>query len=82
MCAVAQLRCEPDLRGKLAERGGNERQAGDHAGLARDHGGARLRVLGDRRHRGHVAGTPEILSERADDHRIDLERREERMGTK
>ena len=49
----------------LRKRRSRERQAGDHAGLARHHDGAGRRVLRDRRDRGDVAGAAEILVERA-----------------
>ena len=75
--AVAHRRHDLDVGRKLAEAGGGERQAGDGAGLPRDHHGAARRAGRDRRDRGDVAGAAEILGERARHRVLDLERRDE-----
>jgi hypothetical protein len=78
--AVASLGRDRGLGGELGEGGGGERQAGDHARLARDHDRARARACRDGRDRGHIPGAAEVLGERARDHRVDLERRQEGVG--
>ena len=45
LVAVARVRGDLDLGRELAECGGGQRQPGDHAGLARDHDGARRACL-------------------------------------
>ena len=78
--AVARVRRDLDLRRQPAERRLDQRQAGDHAGLARDHDGAAARILRHRRGRGDIAGAAQILFERARHRRFDFERREKGVG--
>jgi hypothetical protein len=78
--AVTAIGRDPDPGRELLKRRGDQRQAGDHAGGARDHDRVRRRVLRNGRDRGDVAGTAEILGQCARDHRVDLQRREEGVG--
>ena len=78
--AVAGAGLDVDVGREPPERGRDQRQAGDRAGLARDHDGARRRAGGNGRDRGHVAGAAEVFGERALDRGVDLERRQEAFG--
>ena len=60
-----RMRLDLDLRRQPAERRFDQRQARDHAGLARDDDGAAARILRHRRDRGDVAGAAEVFLERA-----------------
>ena len=78
--AIARMRLDLDVGREFLECRDRERQARDHAGLARDHDRAGRRVFRDRRNRGDVAGAAEILVERAVDGLVDRKRRQERFG--
>ena len=69
-----------DVGRELLEARGDERQAGDHAGFARHHDGARLGVFRNGRDRCDIAGPAEVLGESARDDGIDFERRQEGVG--
>ena len=62
------------------ERGGNERQPRNHAGLPRDDDGTRGRALRDGRDRGHIAGAAEVFGKRARHGIVNFERGEESVG--
>ena len=80
--AIACMRFDPDFRREPAKRRRDQRQAGDHAGLARDDDGAAAGVLRYGRDRGDVAGAAEVFLERARHRRFDFERRDEGVGAK
>ena len=78
--AVARMRRDRNLRREPPERGGDERQSGDHAGFAHHDLGAAVEIFRNRRDRGDVAGATKIFFERARDRRLDFKRREESIG--
>ena len=78
--AIACKRGDRDLGRELAEGGGDQRQARDHARFARDHDRMRGGIFRNGRDRGHVARATEIFGQRARDDIVDLERRQEGIG--
>ncbi len=79
--AVARLRVDLDVGRQPAERGGGQRQSGNHAGLPGIEHGAARRVLRHRGDRGDVAGAAQVFLERARHRRFEFERREKGIGT-
>ena len=71
--AIVLQRFEMEGRVAFAESAAGQRQAGEHARLARDERGPRRRIGGDRRRRGDVAGAAEVLPQRGADGVLDEE---------